>query len=123
MLASRDCPEDGPRVLDTRATPLVRESGRFVHGVRTKGFLAVTEIQCPRGHNIKDGAIAIVQDTFRCKCGVLLYALFTWQAGLLFLAEVDIHDIQAIKQHRNVVETMIYFGMPAFPVRPRGVAA
>jgi hypothetical protein len=130
MLASRDVPDDGPIVLPTRGTTPAgarpadsatgphRAGSRYVHGaVRTAGWIEITQIQCPREHHIKDGYISISEDTFRCKCGVLLWGLFVPRAHVVALAEVDGEDIRVIKTHNTIGETMRYLGFPMWPLR------
>lgn len=119
MLASRDVPEDGPRVLPTRSAGQATARSRYVHGEeRTAGWVELAAIQCPREHRIKDGYFQLGHTTFRCsKCGVLLWVLFAAHVHLAYVAEVDAEDVRRMKELTTLLDVMQYFGMPVLPVR------
>ena len=136
-MLSCDVPEDGPRALPQRQnapasaqlddahTGQYRAGSRYVHGEkRTAGWIVVTQIQCPRGHHIRDGYIGIVEEVLRCsKCNVMLWGLFVTKVHAIYLAEVDTEDVRVIKTHESTVQTLTYLGAGAFPVRGDGKAA
>lgn len=124
-------PHDGtyaphpPHTPDRRTTPR-----RYVHGdQRTAGWLrgSIREaLCCPRGHHVRDGALILQQQLVRCEhrdvagaqpCGLIMWVLPDHRCGAAYVAEVDYADVEAIRTHRDFLETLAYLGGPYWPDR------
>ncbi|GLC25081.1 hypothetical protein [Roseisolibacter agri] len=117
-------PIESPGGVERRAAPRTR----YVHGdQRTAGWLAgpiERELCCPRGHHIRDGALIVGEQPVRCQhrdvagrapCGLLVWVIVDTRSSAVYVAEVDWADVRAIKEHRDVQETLRYLGAPMWP--------
>lgn len=119
-------PLPSPGGVERRAVPRTR----YVHGdTRTAGWLAgpiESHLCCPRGHHVRDGALAVGEYVVRCKyqqgarapeCGLRLWVLHVPRVGITFVAEVDWDDIREIRTHQTAHETLRYLGARLWPGR------
>jgi hypothetical protein len=101
----------------SQPAPIDSASHRYVYGAkRTAGWMLVADIQCPRGHALKDGALQIGHSTLRCKCGVMMWALFVAHSHLVFVAEVDFEDMRILKELVGLLPVLHYFEERITPV-------
>lgn len=129
--APADTPADGPFAPRAPHSPDRRASARrYAHGDRrSMGWLEGpihTHLCCPVGHHIRDGMLVVGEQFMRCQhrgtagttpCGLLVWVAIVDPArpDRAFVAEVDYHDVTAIKQHRSLAETLLYLDAPMWP--------
>jgi hypothetical protein len=99
-----------------------------VHGEqRVAGWLdgpIEAALSCPRGHHIRDGALALDNQVFRCvhrdrqgatPCGLLVWIVFDRGRGVVYAAEVDWDDVRAMQELRTAPEQLRFLGVPMWP--------
>jgi hypothetical protein len=113
------------RLTNFAQPPALR--GRFAFGDRrTAGWVegGFENLCCPFEHHVKDGALMLSEDVFRCRfkpeagareCGILIWTLYNVRANVLFSAEVDMKDLDTIRHHADVLETLRYLGATMWP--------